>query len=222
MLKSFVGYHHNGCLYFHEQEFDLRYAFPLGFFNAAINLGISGGIVLPWGKGFANLPSPLQQRFFIGGHASPVCTLSGPTSLLGFQSRGLGPTDVRRVSVDASSKEESDASPGRDVLGGDLAVTAFADLSFDLPLKLLRKSGIHGHLFASAGNLAKLTENEFRNFSLRKFGESFRSSVGGGIIVPTKLFRVEVRYFTLTFNISCNLFLLHLFVVITFLFVYEV
>ncbi|KAF3786939.1 Sorting and assembly machinery component 50-like protein [Nymphaea thermarum] len=181
-------------LRFVRQEFDLRYAFPLGFFNAAVNLGISGGVVLPWGKGFANLPSPLPQRFFIGGHSSPVCTLNGPTSLLGFKSRGLGPTDVRRVSIDPSNKEESDASPGRDVLGGDLAVTAFADLSFDLPLKLLRNSGIHGHLFASAGNLAKLTENEFQNFSLRKFGESFRSSVGGGIIVPTKLFRVEINY----------------------------
>ncbi|XP_031486942.1 uncharacterized protein LOC116255298 [Nymphaea colorata] len=180
-------------LRFVRQEFDLRYAFPLGFFSAAVNVGISGGVIFPWGKGFMKLPSPLPERFFIGGNSSPVCTLNGPTSLLGFRCRGLGPTDVRRVCTDSSNKEVSNAS-GRDVLGGDLAVTAFADLSFDLPLKLFRDSGIHGHLFASAGNLTKLTENEFKNFSLRKFWESFRTSIGGGIIIPTKLLRVEVNY----------------------------
>lgn len=190
------------------QELDLRYAFPLGFFGAAVNLGISGGVILPWGKGFMKLPSPLPERFFIGGHSSPVCTLNGPTSLLGFKCRGLGPTDVRRVCTSTSNKEDSNASSGRDVLGGDLAVTAFADLSFDLPVKLFRDAGIHGHLFASAGNLARLTEGEFKNFSLRKFWESFRTSIGGGIIVPTKLFRVEVCLFTfqLSLDFSCKLF----------------
>ncbi|KAF3775999.1 hypothetical protein EJ110_NYTH49308 [Nymphaea thermarum] len=191
------------------QEFDLRYAFPLGFFSAAVNLGISGGVILPWGKGFMKLPSPLPERFFIGGNSSPVCTLNGPTSLLGFRCRGLGPTDVRRVCTDSSNKEVSNAS-GRDVLGGDLAVAAFADLSFDLPLKLFRDSGIHGHLFASAGNLTKLTENEFKNFSLRKFWESFRTSIGGGIIIPTKLLRVEVCLFifqlSLDFRDFCEVF----------------
>lgn len=139
-----------------------------------------------------NMPSSLPERFFIGGHASPVCSLSGPTILWGFKSRGLGPTEARRVVV--SDKNEPNASPGRDILGGDLAVTAFADLSFDLPLKLFRESGIHGHMFVCAGNLAKLSENEFRRFSFQKFAESFRSSAGFGIIVPTKLFRMEINY----------------------------
>lgn len=48
-----------------------------------------------------------------------------------------------------------------DFLGGDLAVSAFADLSFDLPLRWFREKGIHGHLFACAGNVAKLIENEY-------------------------------------------------------------
>ncbi|KAJ8647639.1 hypothetical protein MRB53_000662 [Persea americana] len=181
-------------LRFVRQEFDFRYAFPLGFYKAALNFGISAGVILPWGRGFMNMSTPLPERFFIGGNASPVCSMSGPTMLLGFKSRGLGPTDIRRLVIDKSNKEESTTSPGQDVLGGDFAVTAFADLSFNLPLKLFRESGIHGHMFVNAGNLAKLTENEFRSFSLQKFVESFRSSAGFGIIVPTKLFRMEINY----------------------------
>eukprot|EP00262_Sarcandra_glabra_P000899 TRINITY_DN1093_c0_g1_i1.p1 TRINITY_DN1093_c0_g1~~TRINITY_DN1093_c0_g1_i1.p1 ORF type:complete len:171 (-),score=25.95 TRINITY_DN1093_c0_g1_i1:38-517(-) len=130
----------------------------------------------------------------MGGHSSLVCSLGGPTTLSGFKSRGLGPTESRRLIFDKFSKDDSTSDPGRDVLGGDLAVSAFADLSFNLPLKLFRESGIHGHLFGCAGNLAKLTENEISSFSLRKFGESFRSSAGFGIVVPTKLFRMEINY----------------------------
>lgn len=108
--------------------------------------------------------------------------------MYGFKTRGLGPSEPRR-----QNRENSDG-PGRDYLGGDLAVTAFADLSFDLPVKWLRELGVHGHIFAGAGNLSKLTENEFRNFSPQKFLESFRISVGGGVVVPAKLFRLEVSY----------------------------
>ncbi|XP_073100773.1 uncharacterized protein [Elaeis guineensis] len=175
-------------LRFFRQDFDLRGAFPLGFYNSALNIGVAAGVILPWGRRFMDLPSPLPERFYMGGHSSPVCNLGGPTSLLGFRTRGLGPTDSRRFIPTKSDKDDSPASPERDVLGGDLAVTAFADLSFDLPLKLFRESGIHGHVFINAGNLAKLTENKFKDFSFRNFGESFRSSVGFGIIFPTKLF----------------------------------
>lgn len=180
-------------LRFLRQEIDLRCAIPLGFYRTALNLGISGGVIFPWGNGALSMPSSLPERFFLGGNSSPVCTLGGPTTLLGFKSRGLGPTEPRRLIRDKSNGENSETS-GRDVIGGDLAVTAFADLSFDLPLKLFRDAGIHGHVFACAGNLTKLTENEFRKFSFQKFLDSFRSSAGFGIIVPTKLFRMEVNY----------------------------
>ncbi|RZS15377.1 hypothetical protein BHM03_00047216, partial [Ensete ventricosum] len=123
----------------------------------------------------------------MGGHSSPVCNLGGPTSLLGFKLRGLGPSDLRRVippkrgEDEATVSSERDASgsitsPGRDVTGGDFAVTAFADLSFDLPLKVFRESGVHGHVFINAGNLVKLTDNEFKNLSVKRFLEMFRSS----------------------------------------------
>lgn len=138
-----------------------------------------------------NLPTPVSERFYMGGQSSPVCTLGGPTSLLGFRLRGLGPTDSRRL-IPSKSDDNSSSVPGTDVLGGDLAATAFADLSFDLPLKFFREAGIHGHAFVCAGNLSKLAENEIRNLSFYKFIHSIRSSAGFGIIIPTKLFRVEV------------------------------
>ncbi|KAL3524002.1 hypothetical protein ACH5RR_016836 [Cinchona calisaya] len=181
-------------LHFLRQEFDIRYAFPLGFFNAALNFGVSSGIVFPWGSGFLNRSSGLPERFFLGGNYSPVCTVGGPTSILGFKSRGLGPAEPRRQVGENSNNETADASSEMDFLGGDLAVTAFVDLSFDIPLKVFSDAGIHGHAFACSGSLTSLTENSYRNFSLKKFQESFRSSAGFGIIVPTKLFRLEVNY----------------------------
>ncbi|KAM1054119.1 hypothetical protein FF1_001545 [Malus domestica] len=179
---------------FLRQEFDIRYAVPLGFYHAALNFGISAGVIFPWGCGFLNKPSSLPERFFLGGDFSPVCSVGGPTTVWGFKTRGLGPTEPRRHVGDNSNQENSE-SPGRDYIGGDLAVSAFADISFDLPLRWLKEHGVHGHIFAGTGNLAKLTENEFQNFSAPKFLQSFRSSVGAGIVVPTKFFRLECNYY---------------------------
>uniref|UniRef100_A0A2P2K774 POTRA domain-containing protein n=1 Tax=Rhizophora mucronata TaxID=61149 RepID=A0A2P2K774_RHIMU len=178
-------------LRFFRQEFDLRYAIPLGVYHSALNIGISSGVIFPWGHGFLDMPSPLPERFFLGGNISPICTLGGPTAIWGFNTRGIGPTEPRRQLRNPSSEN---ANPGRDYLGGDLAVTAFADISFDFPLEWCRTKGIHGHIFASAGNVDKLTEKAYQNFSLSKFAKSVRSSVGVGIVVPTNLFRLEVNY----------------------------
>ncbi|XP_051143629.1 uncharacterized protein LOC127260032 [Andrographis paniculata] len=180
-------------LRFIRQEFDLRYAIPLGFYQAALNFGVSGGLMLPWGTGFLNTPSYLPLRFFMGGNSSPVCSLRGPTSVLGFKARGLGPAEPRRYMKDNSDGGNNNES-GIDHVGGDLALTAFADLSFDFPLKVLREAGIHGHLFACAGSLTKLSEIANKHFTLQKFQDSVRSSAGFGVIVPTKLFRMEVNY----------------------------
>lgn len=180
-----------GLRYF-RQEFDVRGAVPLGFYNAALNVGVGAGVILPLVGGFMNSTSPVPERFYLGGNSSPVCSLGGLSSLLGFRLRGVGPTEARRHVLDKS--ESGSADPGRDYLGGDLAVSAFADLSFDLPLKIFRDAGIHGHAFLTAGNLAKLSEGEYKNFSASEFRHTFRSSAGVGIILPTKLFRVEVNY----------------------------
>ncbi|KAL6616320.1 hypothetical protein ACP70R_038590 [Stipagrostis hirtigluma subsp. patula] len=181
-------------LRFFRQEFDVRGAVPFGFYNAALNAGVAAGVILPLGRGFMELPSPVPDRFYLGGHSSPVTSLGGITSLLGFKARGVGPTDLRRFVPSESVTDDSAAFPGWDYLGGDLAVSAFADLSFDLPLKLFRDAGIHGHAFLTAGNIAKLSENEFRNFSFSEFGRTFRCSAGVGIILPTDFFRVEINY----------------------------
>lgn len=186
------------------QEFDLRGAIPLGFYNTALNFGVAAGAIVPW-AGFTNSTTPLPERFYMGGHSSPICGLGGPTSLLGFKQRGLGPMDLRRVLSPRLSQDEvtassrggdasgSIASPGRDAIGGDLAVTAFADLSFDLPLKVFREAGVHGHVFVNAGNLVMLSE-ELTNFSFQRFLHTFRSSAGVGIIFPTRFFRMEVGF----------------------------
>ncbi|KAI4306481.1 hypothetical protein L6164_029755 [Bauhinia variegata] len=181
-------------LRFLRQEFDFRFAIPFGFYHAALNFGISAGVIFPWGPGFLNKPSPLPDRFFLGGDFSPVCTLGGPTTLWGFRTRGLGPAEPRREIRGGDGDDNADPSR-RDYIGGDLSVTAFGDLSFDLPIKWLRERGIHGHVFAGAGNIAKLTENEYRHFSHRKFLESFRTSMGCGIVIPTKLFRLEGNFY---------------------------
>ncbi|XP_065871197.1 uncharacterized protein [Euphorbia lathyris] len=179
-------------LRFLRQELDFRYAIPLGFLRTVLNLGVSGGVIFPWGTGFTNMPSPLPERFFLGGNLSPIGTLGGPQALYGFRTRGLGPTESRRE-LQGNPKDDS-ADSGRDYLGGDVAVTAFADLSFDFPSKWCQAKGIHGHMFASSGNVGKLTENAYRSFSLRKFAETFRSTVGAGIVLPTPMFRMEINY----------------------------
>jgi outer membrane protein insertion porin family len=119
--------------------------------------------------------------------------------LLGFRTRGLGPTDARRVMNSNKDEGLSNQCDVEDFVGGDLAVTAFADVSFDLPLNIFRDAGIHGHAFVCAGNLAKLSEGEINNFSIQRFLNTFRSSAGVGVILPTKFFRVEVSFF----NYNC-------------------
>jgi outer membrane protein insertion porin family len=163
---------------------------PLGVWNGALNAGVAAGVIHPLARGSTG-SSLLPERFYLGGNRSLVCRLGGPSSLLGFQSRGLGTTGSQTC-VPKNSENGSSISPELDVVGGDIALTAFADLSFDLPLKPLRELGIHGHAFVSAGNHAKLTERDIRKFPLTEFLKTFRSSAGFGVVVPTRLFRIEV------------------------------
>ncbi|XP_062202640.1 SAM50-like protein SPAC17C9.06 [Phragmites australis] len=177
---------------FLRQEFDLRVALPLSVLNGALNAGVAAGVIHPLERGSTGSVSPLLERFYLGGNRSLVCRLGGPSSLVGFKARGLGPTDFRTCGPDDS--ENGASTSELNGLGGDIAVTAFADLSFDIPLKPLRDLGIHGHAFVSAGNLAKLTECDIRKFPLTDFLQTFRCSAGFGVVVPTRLFRIEMNY----------------------------
>ncbi|CAL4989929.1 unnamed protein product [Urochloa decumbens] len=174
----------------HRREVDLQVALPLGVLNGALNAGVAAGIIHPLERGSTGSVLPLSERFYLGGNRSLVCRLGGPSSLSGFKARGLEPRDFR--TCDQNNSENGASTSTELDGGGDIAVTAFADLSFDLPLKPLRELGIHGHAFVSAGNLAKLTEHDLQKFTPADFLQTFRSSVGFGVVVPTKLFRIEV------------------------------
>ncbi|CAK9863817.1 unnamed protein product [Sphagnum jensenii] len=184
-------------LRFARQEVEVRMAVPLGFANAALNFGVAGGIIIPWGKGFQSKATPISDRFFMGGHTSLLGELKGPSSLLGFRTRGVGPSEFRRstsVKTTEIGEGEKVALPKRDTLGGDLAVSGFADFSFDLPLAALKEYGIHVHTFACTGNLVPLTGENRQPWSLAEFISGFRCSTGLGLVIPTKLFRLEVNY----------------------------
>ncbi|KAL5206508.1 hypothetical protein ABZP36_034717 [Zizania latifolia] len=177
-----------------RQELDLRVALPLGVLNGALNAGMAAGIIHPLARGsMMGSKSPLSEQFYLGGNRSLMCRLGGPSSLLGFKKRGLGLTDLQTC-IPKNSENGASTSPELDTVGSDIALTAFADLSFDIPLKPLRELGIHGHAFVSAGNLAKLAEPDLRKFPLTEFLQTFRSSAGFGVVVPTTLFRIEVNY----------------------------
>jgi outer membrane protein insertion porin family len=183
-------------LRFARQEVELRLAIPLGLANAALNLGVAGGIILPWGPGYKTKATPIGDRFYVGGHSSLLGELKGPSALLGFRTRGVGPNELRRTTTSQTNKVDSEVETTlkRDTLGGDLAVSGFADISFDLPMQFLKSYGIHAHTFACAGNLVPLTGDNTTQWSLRNFLSGFRVSSGAGIVIPTKLFRLEVNY----------------------------
>lgn len=172
----------------------MRLAIPLGFANAALNLGVAGGLILPWGPGYKTKPTPISDRFYMGGHSSLLGELKGPSALLGFRTRGVGPSELRRPAVGPTEKGDGDVVivPKKDTLGGDLAVSGFADFSFDLPMRFLKEYGIHAHTFVCAGNLLPLTGESASPWSLRNFFSGFRVSSGAGVVIPTKLFRLEV------------------------------
>jgi outer membrane protein insertion porin family len=174
---------------------EARLAIPLGFANAALNIGVAGGIILPWGPSFRTKSTPISDRFFMGGHSSLLGELKGPSALLGFRTRGVGPNELRRPKVVAAEKSEGEvtAVPKSDTLGGDFAISGFADFSFDLPVRVLKEYGIHAHTFACAGNLVPLTGEATKQWSFKNFISGFRVSSGAGIVIPTKLFRLEVR-----------------------------
>ncbi|RCV36618.1 hypothetical protein SETIT_7G332200v2 [Setaria italica] len=176
-----------------RQEVDLQVALPLGVLNGALNAGVAAGIIHPFLRGSTGSVLPLSERFYLGGHRSFVCRLGGPSSLSGFKARDLEPRDFR--TCDPNNSENGASTCTELDGGGDIAVTAFADLSFDLPLKsvLDQELGVHGHAFVSAANIAKLTEHGPRKFPLTDFLQTFRCSVGFGVLVPTELFRIEMN-----------------------------
>jgi Omp85 superfamily domain len=156
------------------QEFDVRAAFPLSYFKSSLNLGVSSGLITPFGKEITDLPSNMAYKFHFST-TSPTSRLGG-LSLFGLKPNG-------------STLLETSSS---DATGGDIVVTAFADLSFDLPVKFLREKGVYGHAFVNAGNVIRLKENDWKKLSLTRILDTCRSSAGVGFVLLTKIFRFEV------------------------------
>ncbi|KAJ3684069.1 hypothetical protein LUZ61_013233 [Rhynchospora tenuis] len=162
--------------WFFRQEFDLRAAFPLNYLKSSLNLGVSAGLITPFGKEITDLPPNMAYKFHFST-TSPTSRLGG-LSLFGFKPKGS--TLLETSSSDAN--------------GGDIAVTAFADLSFDLPINFLREKGVYGHAFVNAGNVVRLKENDWKKLSFAEFLDTCRSSAGFGFVLPTKIFRLEINY----------------------------
>lgn len=107
--------------------------------NSALNVGMAAGLILPLERKCAGSVIPLSERFYLDGNKSLVCLLGGPSSLSGFKAKGLEPKDF---GTSGPNNSENGASTSPELHGrGNITVTAFADLSFDLPLKPLRGAG---------------------------------------------------------------------------------
>eukprot|EP00850_Spirogloea_muscicola_P012204 SM000078S22063 [mRNA] locus=s78:243695:246888:+ [translate_table: standard] len=173
-------------LHYFRQEAEAHYAVPLGLYGVALNVGCSAGHLLPWGPA-AGRPTPLASRFFLGG----------PSSFRGFRTRGVGPTDVRRLQPD--HKEEDDQEPTarrpRDALGGDLLVALHTALTFPLPSRTMHELGFHGHVFTTVGNVVSLAaEAGEPPPSLHGFFSTMRVAAGLGVVWATRFGRLEANY----------------------------
>eukprot|EP00850_Spirogloea_muscicola_P004496 SM000019S05040 [mRNA] locus=s19:661435:664974:+ [translate_table: standard] len=169
-----------------RQEAEAHYAVPLGLYDVALNVGCSAGHLLPWGPA-AGRPTPLASRFFLGG----------PSSFRGFRTRGVGPTDVRRLQPDR--KEEDDQEPAarrpRDALGGDLLLALHTALTFPLPSRTMHELGFHGHVFTTVGNVVSLgAEAGEPPPSLHGFFSTMRVAAGLGVVWATRFGRLEANY----------------------------
>lgn len=68
-------------------------------------------------------------------------------------------------------------------------------MNFDLPSKSLQWLGMYGHIFFNAGNTMLLSgAGRPLQDSLRDFGNSFRSSAGVGLVLPTVFGTFELNY----------------------------
>ncbi|CAL5000847.1 unnamed protein product [Urochloa decumbens] len=118
--------------YSKPEEFAVHGAMPLGFYNATLNFGIGVDAILPLGERYTDHRSHVPGSFILCGHSSPVCSLSGLSSMLGFRSRGVGPIEARWL-VPNESESGSAAASEMGCLRGHLSTSVFADFSFDLP-----------------------------------------------------------------------------------------
>jgi len=178
-------------LRFVRQELNAHVVIPFNY-GLGITLSGSAGVVLPWGDNWSTQVTSISDRFFIGG----------PSSLRGFRTRGIGPSDARRQGKELEGKqsEKSSGKPNkeskRDYLGGDLKWTGFAALTWRLPNRFLKALDAQAQLFVDAGNLVPLSGLGVEGMRRTRdhLFQDFRVTTGVGITFPTRIGRVELNY----------------------------
>ncbi|KAH6558489.1 hypothetical protein KP509_1Z061400 [Ceratopteris richardii] len=171
------------------QDVDFRAAIPLGSsLNAALNIGLSGGIMLPWARNYCQTPLFSNCHLYIGKHSLLLNEMNGPTTILRLISKGLGKFSHTQ-NVDNVGTEGNQT-----IFKGNIAATAFADLSFDFPWRSINKYNAYGHCFVCVANAADPRNNQ-RSLSghLRNFLSLMKGFVGAGIVFPTRYFNLEVN-----------------------------
>ncbi|GLI60036.1 hypothetical protein VaNZ11_001886 [Volvox africanus] len=176
----------DSTLRFIRQQVDLAANVPMDETGAVVfSLGLSAGLLLPWGEGGMSRPSCIADRFFLGG----------PSSLRAFKFKGAGPSDARRPPAGRTEAETTQAATRRDALGGDAYTSIFASLMFKLPHPALKLLNLHGHAFVNGGNVMPVSGMGCTPTALlSEFGSTFRWSCGAGLVVPTPLGRFEANY----------------------------
>mmetsp|Transcript_60667 Transcript_60667/g.195468 ORF Transcript_60667/g.195468 Transcript_60667/m.195468 type:complete len:484 (-) Transcript_60667:93-1544(-) len=172
--------------------------------GGTLGLSAAAGLAVPLGLPGTAPATPWEERFFLGGAAG------GPAERLpGFASRGVGPTDPRRVppaaaeaaacagppktvwrfgqdwstqtaEVPASAAAGARIQVATDHIGGDAHASAGAALQWPLPLPPLGGLRLHGLLFGAAGTLV----DKVRPSLLQDLRQQVRASVGLALGTP--------------------------------------
>lgn len=146
-----------------------QYWLPL---HRHVSLGFSAdaGVLRPLDAllGVGSRSTFISDRFFLGG----------ANSLRGFDTFSVGPRD----------RDDS--------LGGDLSAAGSVSLNFSLPVQRLIDWGVRGNLFLNVGNLVQLRTGASPTAQLAGFVTGTRASVGGGVIFPTPIGRLELSLAT--------------------------
>lgn len=148
---------------------------PLYFGIPILNFSFSGhvGTVKSYGSE-QDRPARISDRFFLGG----------PTSVRGFNHKGIGPR---------ASPLDGGVAQG-DALGGDVSYNGTASVGFPVPLPLFAALGLRGQFFANAGNLTTWDRVLDEKKWMKNLVDDTRVSVGLGLVWGTRIGRLEANY----------------------------
>jgi len=80
-----------------------------------------------------------------------------------------------------------------DSLGGSTMASMLGAFRFDLPSRTLNALGIQGQVFFNIGTLGNFLDKGEGASIARKLKQSFRSSIGAGLLWPLKIGQLELN-----------------------------